>query len=161
MNFDSNSAIAVSYSLGKAKTDPFYLNNQNDFKDATLVDTLPVTNQLQLRGESQTIIEVPSSTDYYDGSIQLKSTTVSCKQWMTQKEACMGQKACGWCRSNNSCIAGNSLGPLAPCVRKRFIYSVPKDNWNPFKNDHVNIKRQIIGGVQLTTMSPKKIKSFK
>ena len=153
LSFDSNGSMAVSYSLGKAKIDDFYLNNQKDFKGVTYVQTLPVRKQL--RGEITSVVEIPSETDYYDGSLSFKTTTTNCNQWVTQKEVCLKQKSCGWCASSGSCIPGNNFGPLAPCLRGRFVFSAPHETFNPFETNNINIRRQNIGGVQLTTMTPK------
>jgi hypothetical protein len=85
--------------------------------------------------------------------MKFKSSTVVCNQWTTQKEVCLGQKACGWCWSSNNCIPGNNLGPLAPCLRGRFEYTSPAENWNPLETNNVSVSRQAIGGAQLTTIS--------
>ena len=145
--------IATSYTMAKAHVDQYYLQHENDFKGVTLVNVLPPRKQL--RGEVTTVVEVPSVTDYYDGTTKFETTTVKCTQWTHQKEVCQKQRACGWCASSLSCISGNNLGPLAPCLRGRFEFSAPKDNWNPLETDNVNVSRKQVGLAQLTTFTPK------
>ncbi len=145
--------IASSFNLAKAHVDQYYVQHQNDFKGVTYVDVLPVRKQL--RGEVTSVLEVPSEKNYYDGTIKFKTTTVRCNQWTSQKEVCLKQRSCGWCASSFSCISGNNLGPLAPCLRGRFEYVAPKDTWNPLDTDNVDITRKQIGSAQLTTFTPK------
>ena len=144
--------IASSFNLAKAHVDEFYLQHQNDFKGVTYVDVLPPRKQL--RGEVTTVLEVPSVTDYYDGTTNFKTSTVKCNQWTIQKEVCLKQRSCGWCASSKSCISGTNLGPLTLC-RGRFEYTAPKDNWNPLNTDNVNITRRQVGPAQLTSFTPK------
>lgn len=146
-----NSFFASSYA--KAKLDKNYQNNPNIYHTVSIVARLPKANNLK-PGVITTIDEIPSNVDYYDGKINYKTTTEKCNQWTNIKELCLTQTACGWCNSSNLCIAGNNLGPLAPCLKGKFMYSIPKENFNPFNTDHVNVKRQNIGGTQLTTISP-------
>ena len=142
----------MSSSLAKIKVDQYYVENQNSFKGVQYVETLPVKKQL--RGEITTVEEIPSVGDYYDGTMKFSSVTVSCNQWTTQREVCLNQKSCGWCGSSNSCIPGNNLGPLAPCLRGRYTFSEPSANWNPFDTKNVSISRRNVGGAQLTTIAP-------
>jgi hypothetical protein len=46
---------------------------------------------------------------------------------------------CGWCGEKNSCVPGNTNGPLAPCLRSTFLYTTPTPEWNPMKAGTVNI----------------------
>jgi hypothetical protein len=46
----------------------------------------------------------------------------------------------GWCGSNNSCISGNSSGPLGNCLRNTYLYSSPSNDWNPLKAGTMNIQ---------------------
>jgi hypothetical protein len=150
---NSKDQIATSYSMGNVKTDPNYIQHQDSYTPVKYVSKLPTHKQL--RGEVATADELPSVTEYYDGSLKLKTTTVYCNQWLTSKEACMNQKQCGWCASSNSCIPGNANGPNVPCLRGTYLYTQPNGFWNPLPTDNVNISRQEIGGAQLTTISPR------
>jgi hypothetical protein len=85
--------------------------------------------------------------------VKLKSVTVSCSQWTTQRELCMTQKSCGWCGSSNSCIVGNNIGPLSPCVKGDYFYTSPDSDWNPLESSDTSISRQAVGPAQLTTIT--------
>ncbi len=78
---------------------------------------------------------------------------VNCTQWSSKKEACLHQGSCGWCGSSNSCIAGNGMGPTAPCLRGTFIFSSPKDDFNPFDDPNLKPVRRNYQGAQLTTFT--------
>ena len=93
-----------------------------------------------------------SPTDYYDGTKGLKYTYSTCNNYTTQKEVCMKSGSCGWCASTNSCIPGNNLGPLAPCLRGSFKFTAPNADWNPLATNNVNISRANVMGAQLTTV---------
>jgi len=65
------------------------------------------------------------------------------------------QGSCGWCGSSGSCIPGNNLGPLAPCLRGTYVFSSPDANWNPLQTNNVQVRRDNVGGAQLTTIIAK------
>ena len=144
--------LANSFNLEKSHMDQYYLQHPNDFKGVSYVNVLPPRKQL--RGEVTTVLEVPSATDYYDGTTKFSTSTVKCNQWTHQKEVCLKQRSCGWCASSHSCLSVNNLS-LNPCLRGRIEYSAPKDTWNPLETDNVNISRKQVGPAQLTTISPK------
>lgn len=62
---------------------------------------------------------------------------------------CLKQSSCGWCGSTNSCILGNNLGPLQPCKKSTYMFSVPLPNWNP----QTRVVNEEVGGVSLTVVS--------
>jgi hypothetical protein len=64
----------------------------------------------------------------------------------------MKQSSCGWCGSTNSCIAGNNLGPLAPCLAGKFFFSAPDSNFNLLNHNNISISRRAVNGAQLTTL---------
>ena len=64
-------------------------------------------------------------------------------------------QGCGWCASSNSCIAGNSLGPTAPCLRSSYMFTSPAQDWNPLDHDMIETKRENILGAQLSTVVSK------
>jgi hypothetical protein len=64
----------------------------------------------------------------------------------------MKSGGCGWCASSKSCIPGNNLGPLAPCIRGSFKFSAPGQDWNPLSHNNVKVTRNNVGGAQLTTV---------
>ena len=136
--------------MAKISTNQFYVDNSSNFKAPLVVAKLPPRTNLNT-GKIETIDEVASETDYYDGSKKLKITVVNCNQWSSKKEACMHQGSCGWCGSSNQCIAGNSLGPTAPCLRGTFLFSSPSADFNPFDDKKLVAHRENMGGAQLTT----------
>ncbi len=77
----------------------------------------------------ENVEEIASTTDYYDGSINLNKKKISCRIYGNASD-CLKNSSCGWCGSNNSCVLGNNLGPLQSCLRSSFVYSSPIPNWN-------------------------------
>lgn len=98
------------------------------------------------------IFKLPSPTDYYDGTKGLKYTYTVCNNYTTKREVCMKSGSCGWCASSGSCIPGNNLGPLAPCLRGQFQFTSPNFDWNPLGTSNVNVSRANVNGAQLTTV---------
>jgi len=99
-------------------------------------------------GPMETVDETPSVTDYYDGSRNLNVVKVQCKIYANAAD-CLHQSSCGWCGSSNSCILGNNLGPLQPCLKSSYIFSAPYPNWNP----QTRVVNDQVGGVSLTVVS--------
>jgi hypothetical protein len=62
---------------------------------------------------------------------------------------CVKSSNCGWCGSEGSCISGNNVGPLEPCVKGTYIFSGPVPNWNP----QAKVVNENVGGVQMTVIS--------
>jgi len=148
----SGAVMAVAYSVAKTNTDQYFINNQKGYASPEYVAKLPKRKPLS-GGEIISVDELPSATDYYDGSRKLRITTTSCTKWTTLPDLCKGQPTCGWCASTNSCIPGNTSGPLAPCLAGRFFYSAPNPNFNLLSHDNYNLARKAIGGAQLTTVT--------
>src|SRR5690349_15177299 len=122
---------AISYALAKEKkTNDFYVQNSKEFKNVLLVEKLPPKVPMG-GGAAETVDEIPSVEDYYDGTRGLKTTMTTCQTYTTQPDVCMHMGSCGWCGSNSSCIAGNKNGPLAPCLRNTYRFSGPLPDWNP------------------------------
>jgi hypothetical protein len=153
-NTSNESAEAISYALAKEmKTDDFYIQNSKDYKAPQIVEKLPPKVDLNV-GPAENAEEMPSVEDYYDGTRGLKITRMECTQYTTQPEICLHQGSCGWCGSTNSCIPGNNLGPLAPCLRGTYKFTAPSANWNPLDTNNVKVNRANIAGAQLTTIVP-------
>jgi len=72
--------------------------------------------------------EIPSATDFYDGSQNLNVIKVNCNIYSNPK-ICLTHSNCGWCGSTNRCVLGNNLGPHETCTRSSYIYSAPYPNW--------------------------------
>ena len=97
------------------------------------------------------INQIPSEETFFDGTKSLKITKFSCGAYTTKEEVCLHQGSCGWCGSSNSCIPGNNLGPLAPCLRGTYKFTSPNSNWNPIQGQESQVSRANLGGAQLTT----------
>jgi len=147
----SNSVLATSYSIAKTNTDQFFINNQKGYATPEYVAKLPTRKPLT-GGKIVSVDEVASEADYYDGSRKLKITSTTCTQWTTLPELCMKQASCGWCASAKSCIAGNNLGPLAPCLAGKFFYSAPNSSFNLLNHDNYSMSRKAVGNAQLTSI---------
>lgn len=52
---------------------------------------------------------------------------------------CVNNSGCGWCGQSNTCIPGNSSGPLSACLRNSFLYTAPEKEWNPLKASSINV----------------------
>ncbi len=145
----SKVTLSTAYEIAKVKTNQYYVDNEANFKAPLIVAKLPKKNNLNI-GKPETVDEIASETDYYDGSKKLKITVINCNQWSSKKEACIHQGQCGWCGSSNSCIAGNEHGPTAPCLRGTFLYTSPAADFNPFGDPKLRAHRTNVGGAQLT-----------
>jgi len=95
-----------------------------------MVKHLPKFFDLPKPGKIETVLEIPSGTDYYDGSNNLNVKTLNCSIYANPK-VCITHSSCGWCGSTSRCILGNNLGPQQSCVRSSYIYSAPYPNWDP------------------------------
>ena len=96
----------------------------------------------------EVVDETPSESDYYDGSRNLNVVKIQCKLYGNTNE-CLKQSSCGWCGSTNSCILGNNIGPLQPCVKSSFMFSNPQPTWNP----QTKVVSEQAGGVSLSVAS--------
>jgi hypothetical protein len=47
------------------------------------------------------------------------------------------------------------MGPLAPCLRGTFKFTSPTADWSPLAAGSYDVKRQEIGGAQLSTIIQK------
>lgn len=173
-NSNSETVEAITYGLGKEmKLDQIYVENSHDYKNPTLVEQLPPRtpisdNQVETVEEvfqfiiRQAVPNVPSDV-YYDGTYFKRTDITICKNYTTQKEACLGQRTCGWCSQVNeglagsgACIAGNSQGPLEPCLRNRYVFAGPPEGWNPINKDRIQaVSERMIGPAKLTTVLTK------
>ena len=88
------------------------------------MEHLPKYFDLPKPGLVETVLELPSETDYYDGTNHLNVLKLHCTIYSNPK-VCMAHSSCGWCGSSSKCIIGNNLGPQQPCKRSSYIYSAP------------------------------------
>lgn len=91
--------------------------------------------------------EVPSVTNYYDGTNQLNKIQVKCKMY-TGLNDCVHQAGCGWCGATSSCITGNQAGPLEACSKSTYVFTsgaiyTPQDR----------VVKEDVGGVSMTIIS--------
>lgn len=99
------------------------------YSKVTYVDTLPERFEAPKAGPAENVEEIPTVTDYYDGSAKLNTVQVKCRIFTTALD-CLRQSSCGWCGSSNTCVLGNNMGPLQACMRSSYIFSPPIPNWN-------------------------------
>jgi hypothetical protein len=136
--------------------DPYLLQNAAGFKDAKIwPGTLPEhLNYFPYTGVFQTAETGIHNKNYYDGSLHLgKVAQINCDMYTTEPRACVNEKGCGWCGSSNTCIGASPLGPITPCVRSSFIYTLPSTEWNPLKAPAINIFAQDNNGNPLINLT--------
>ena len=78
----------------------------------------------------------------------MNTIKIKCKIHANPTE-CLHHSSCGWCQASNSCIVGNNMGPLEPCVKSSFIFSAPYPNFSP-KTTKVN---ENVGGLSMTVIT--------
>jgi len=113
-----------------------------------MVTTLPSSFGAPKPGPAESVDEIPSSSDYYDGSSKLNVIRVDCRIYATPSD-CFTHSSCGWCGSANSCVLGNNLGPLQRCQKSTYIFSAPYPNFNP----ETRVVNQNVGGIAMTVIS--------
>lgn len=72
-------------------------------------------------GETAAAVVLPTSSQYYDGSANLRQSKVRCRLYISPS-SCVLQPACGWCDSNASCLPGGPDGALLPCGAEMFYF---------------------------------------
>jgi len=143
------SKSAITY--GFANTGGYSPENNQEYKHYVkpeFVPRLPDKIPLPKPGPQESIDEIPTSTDYYDGSKRLNTVTINCKIYNSPNE-CLHNSSCGWCGSSMSCIAGTNIGPLESCVKSSYIFSAPFPNWNP----NSRVVNENLGGTGLTVVN--------
>lgn len=140
---------STAFALGKVNTDQFYLSNSDKYRSVPYVDQLPPQTPIG-DGKVEDVEVVESDINYYDGTLGFKTTiTTVCGDYTTQPQVCVNQGSCGWCGSSNSCINGNNLGPLSPCIKGTYVFNAPDPSWNPLPNSKVT-NLQVGAGAVLT-----------
>lgn len=129
-NYGNRDVSAITFGLGDVGAYSMNNNEINHFVNPKFMDHLPEKLSLPKPGPVENVEEIPSSTDYYDGSVNLNVKKISCKIYGNAND-CLHHSSCGWCGSSNSCILGNNLGPLQSCLRSSFLYSSPVPSWKP------------------------------
>jgi hypothetical protein len=118
---DGKSETGLNFSLGS--NGGYTLNNDSGFRKVETVDKLPPYVPIQ-SGVKESAEAIPSQTDYYDGEYGLNAMKINCKIYK-DPSTCLHTNQCGWCHANNTCIVGNSMGPLDECPRSRYQFSWP------------------------------------
>jgi hypothetical protein len=97
-------------------------------------------------GKLESIEEIPTQHEFYDGSLNLSKVKVHCIIH-TSVADCVGENGCGWCNSESGCIFGTKFGPLQPCVNSSYIGALryPNINQNKVVNEPVgNVRRDTL-----------------
>lgn len=150
---DTGFIQATSYALAGDSRDTDFTKNGNHYRSVEIVDKLPPFKPIS-EGIIETVDEIKSESNYYDGTKGLKTINLNlCDTYTTQPKLCVGQGSCGWCGSTNTCINGNNLGPLSPCIRGTYIFTPPNDDWNPFPG--ATVTQVNINGARFTKIHEK------
>lgn len=128
-NFSGKNNSAITYGLADVGAYSYPQQELAKLKSPSFLPKLPEKFDIPRAGPLENVEEIPSSTDYYDGSTNLNKKKMVCKIYGNASD-CLKNSSCGWCGSNNSCILGNNLGPLQSCKKSSFLYSSPLPNWN-------------------------------
>jgi hypothetical protein len=131
-NFETKGASskgAISYGL--ASNSGYTIPNELEpnYIKPTFVNKLPDKIDLPEAGPTESVEEIATTTDYYDGSQKLNVVKIQCTVYSDPSE-CFKQSSCGWCGSSNKCILGNNIGPLQACVKSSYIFNAPIPNWS-------------------------------
>jgi len=146
---DGQDAEAMTYNDGRVETGlsfgmgsngGYTANQEANFKTVLTVDKLPKRTPIPT-GHVERADEIASQNTYYDGEITLNSVKINCHIYRDPAN-CVQTSQCGWCHAKNSCIAGNSLGPLEECPRSQYQFSWPRGVGAPLRvanNDDLGI----------------------
>lgn len=137
-------AVATS----KAKVNISVDDELNGFTKPQTVKELSEEVPMAPKGPLESIEEIPTPHDYYNGDLKLNVVKVKC-QIYTAESDCIHSSNCGWCGSSNSCVLGNNFGPLQPCVKSSFIYGRSYPNYHPT----IRTINENVGGVSSTIVS--------
>ena len=117
-SIDSESTSSITYKL--ASVSKYSLDDSSGWISPRIVDDLSLAN---VDGPVVNTAEtVPSSTQYYDGSSNLSSSSIRCRL-MVSMSSCFAANNCGWCKSLGRCIPGSIDAPLYPCDAGMYVYS--------------------------------------
>jgi len=64
---------------------------------------------------------VPSQTNYYDGSSNVKASGLQCRI-LVSSSSCLASTSCGWCKATETCIPGTPTSPLVTCPQNSYVY---------------------------------------
>ena len=78
------------------------------------MEKLPDVIKPPAPGPLESVEEVPSSSNYYDGSLNLNVAQIDCHV-ISVANQCYKQTVCGWCGQSSSCVRGTQVAPIEPC----------------------------------------------
>lgn len=112
-----------------------------------MVSRLPDIIPPPAPGPLEAVQEIPSVTNYYDGSLNLNVGVVECHT-IAMPGDCVKQSICGkllkiiknngdfflllfkgWCGQSSSCIRGTQLAPNEICDRQSYVFNPPSKKW--------------------------------
>jgi len=138
-----NASNALTYGLARANVDA--TEPMGSYIHPELVSHLPDVINQPKKGPLEIVEEIPTVKNYYDGGEKLNLTRVNCKINANPTD-CLHQSSCGWCGATSSCIMGNNLGPMQPCLKSTFIFSGNTMGWEQ-STRHIN---ENVGNISLT-----------
>lgn len=144
---DGRQVMGLNYGMGS--NGGYNVENPGLFKKARMVDHLFKTdyNYSSEPSLKESVDEVPSITNYYDGEVKLNVMKVNCKVYHNYND-CIHQAQCGWCHQGSKCIMGNSMGPLEDCPRAQYVFSNPFGALKEFR-----VNNHDVGGLSIQTIS--------
>ena len=133
----------MTYGLGSSGG--YTLKNENNYKQPQMVDRLVVTGSAYEKTAvtKEMVDEVPSISEYYNGSQKLNTIKVQCKMYASQVD-CLHQASCGWCGATTSCIMGNQMGPMEACSGSTYVFTT-----GALHNPQEREIRENLGGISL------------
>lgn len=118
-SYSSSSTPSHAVTYGYADVSMYSLNSVDGWITPEIVQELVLPSNLPSAPE--TAEEIPTTTQYYDGSSKLKHSKIKCRLYVTER-SCLNQSSCGWCDETQACIPGSESGPLLPCELSMFRY---------------------------------------
>ncbi len=146
MTTTGESTDAMAYGLGS--NGGYTLKNENNYKMPTIVQSLASTGPA-FKSESsskESTDEIPSITNYFDGSERLNTFKVECKMYASIND-CLHQASCGWCGESKLCIMGNQMGPMEMCSKSTYIFT------SGAMNPDVRVMKDNVGGLSTVITS--------
>jgi hypothetical protein len=55
-------------------------------------------------------------------------------------ESCVRNANCGYCHDSDACIRGTPTGPLEPCIKEAYRYTMASNAWSPLNASDINIQ---------------------
>lgn len=113
---DNKQSIAVSSAEGIVKNTPSSLSN---YKNVQIVNKLQDNVVSPPKGPLESVEEIPTLVNYYDGDLKLNSININCNVNNSVYD-CLKYSYCNWCSSNSNCMLANSMANNS-CPRSMVI----------------------------------------